>query len=494
MNRKSLLLLLLLAVPIWSADLPLEQRVVEHTTPNGIKVLILERHFSPTVSIRMIFRTGSVDEVAGKTGLAHMFEHMMFKGTRTLGTKNYPREAPLLAKIDTLRLQLEKEQSKGDRADQAKIGHLIEQLNDVENQANALAEPNELWNLYEKEGASQLNAGTAPDLTQYVVDLPANKVELWALLDSERLKNPIFRQFYQEREVVKEERRMRVDTQPDGKLYESFLSAAFTTHPYRNPTIGWASDLDHLTVQDLSDFYRKHYTPDRLSIVLVGDVQAKAMIRMIDKYFGSWKPPFHADYDVTVKEPVQQGPRRQTVEFDASPKLLMGFHTPAYPDADFFAIYALAHLLGDGQSSRLHKALVEKKRVAAAVDADPTTPGERYPSVFSISATPRFPYTTDHVEKAIWVELDKLKKLPVETWELEKARARVNIDLLNTLQTNEGMAATLAYYQCIFRDWKFLLQYQKAIEALSAADIQRAAQRIFNLNNSTVVVRVRKKK
>jgi predicted Zn-dependent peptidase len=492
--RRIFLLILTTAACAGAAELALEKRVVEYTTTNGIKVLLLERPFSPTVSIRMIFRTGSVDEVTGKTGLAHMFEHMMFKGTRTLGTKNYQKETPLLVRIDQLRAQLAQERARGDKADQAKLGRLIDQVSEAEKQAEEFALPNELWNLYEREGASNLNAGTAPDLTQYVVDLPSNKLELWAILDSDRLKNPVFRQFYPEREVVKEERRMRVDTNPDGKLYETFMSVAFSSHPYRNPTIGWAADLDNLTVKDMSDFYRKHYTPNRLTIVIVGDIRPQETIAMINKYFGDWRPPADAAYEVTVQEAPQTAPRRQSVEFDAGPRMLMGFHVPRYPDPDTFALGALAHLLGEGQSSRLHQNLVERKRLAAAVDSDSASPGERYDPLFILAATPRQPNTSEDVEKAIWQELERLKNEPVEPWELEKVRARVKLDILNTLQTNEGMAATLAYYQCIFRDWRYLLAYQKAMDALTAADIQRVAKRIFRTENSTVVARARKAK
>ena len=242
----------------------------------------------------MMFRTGGVDEDSGKTGLAHMFEHMMFKGTRTLGTKDYAAEAPLLRQIDELHQQIDQEKEKGERADQKRIGDLIDQVRVVEEKANALVVENELWNLYEREGASTVNANTSRDYTQYMVDLPANKIKLWAILDSDRVKNPVFRQFYQEREVVKEERRMRVDTNADGKLFEEFVGTAYHAHPYRNPTIGWDADLDHLYVSDLTEFYKRYYTPDALSIAIVGDVNAKETIALVEPYFGDWKVPSHS--------------------------------------------------------------------------------------------------------------------------------------------------------------------------------------------------------
>jgi predicted Zn-dependent peptidase len=495
MKRLSLFIFLFFSTAVgFATDLQLESRVVEHTYPNGIHLLVLERHFSPTVSIRMNFRTGSVDEIEGKTGLAHMFEHMMFKGTRTQGTKNYAAEAPFLAKVDQLHRELDKEKAKGEKADQGLIGKLIEQLGDAEKKASQWVIPNELWNLYEREGASELNAWTAPDLTQYVVDLPSNKLQLWAIIDSDRVRNPVFRQFYSEREVVKEERRMRVDTNPDGRLYEHFLASAFIAHPYRHPTIGWESDLDHLTVEDLQDFYKRHYTPNRLTIAIVGDVKAPDVIALVDKYFGSWKPEVTPANETTTKEPLQTGQRRETVDFEAEPKILIGFHTPKYPDLDTFVLSAIAHLLSDGQSSRLYRSMVEKRKIAASVDADPSSPGERYEQLFVISSTPRFPHTTTEVETAIFQELEKIKKDLIEPWELEKIRSRVGMDLLGTLQTNDGMASTLVYDQAIFGDWHTLLKYQHAIDTMTAKDIQRVAQRIFKQENSTVATRLRSKK
>jgi predicted Zn-dependent peptidase len=488
MKRRLFFLLFLTAVPLaLGADLALEKRVVEHTCANGIKLLIVERHFSPTVSIRMMFRTGSVDEVSGKTGLAHMFEHMMFKGTKTLGTKNYAAEIPLLRQIDELHQAIDREKEKGNNADQKQIGELIDQVRVVEEKADALVASNELWSLYEREGASTLNANTADDYTQYMVDLPSNKIELWAILDSDRVKNPVFRQFYQEREVVKEERRMRVDTNPDGKLYEAFIAAAYTSHPYRNPTIGWESDLDHLYVSDLTDFYKKHYTPEALTIAVVGDVKTADVIAMVDKYFGTWHV-LPAARNLISNEPPQTGPRRVNIKFEAQPHVLLGYHIPSYPDPDQMVSFAVSHLLGAGTTSRLYKALVEKKKVATSVETGQDYPGERYPSLFIFSAAPRFPHTNDDAAKVIEQELERLKKEPVQDWELEKIRSAVEVGILDTLQTNSGMASTLVYNQTVFGDWRYLLAFQKQMHELKTADLQNFAKKYFVKENETVGV------
>lgn len=463
----------------------LDKRVVEHVTPNGIHVLLLERHFSPTVAIRMMFRVGSVDEVSGKTGLAHMFEHMMFKGSKTLGTKNFAAEEPLLKKISALHRALAEEKRKSDKADQKRIGELIDQIRVVEAQAKTYGVDNELWNLYEREGASTLNATTSRDYTQYILDLPSNKLKLWAILDSDRLKNPVFRQFYQERDVVKEERRMRVDTSAEGKLFESFVSTAYQTHPYRNPTIGWEADLDQLQTDDLTDFYRKHYTPDNLTISIVGDINVKDTIAMVDHYFGDWKAD-RPDLHPPTEEPPQSGERRTSVQFDAQPRVIVGYHLPAHPHHDQIISYAVSHLLGAGSSSRLYKALVEKKKVTTSIQVGQDYPGERFASLFIIAGESRHPHTTTEVLKAIDQELERLKKEPVEEWELEKVRAAVEVGILDTLQTNSGMASTLAYNQAVFGDWKYLLTFQNEIRALKAQDIQHFARTYFVKPNSTV--------
>jgi predicted Zn-dependent peptidase len=465
----------------------LEKRIVDHTLANGIKLLILERHFSPTVSIRMMFRTGSVDEVSGKTGLAHMFEHMMFKGTKTLGTKNYLAEVPLLQQIDELHQAIDREKEKGPQADQKRIGELIEEVRPVEEKANALVTVNEMWNLYEREGASTLNANTAPDYTQYMVDLPSNKIQLWAILDSDRVKHPVFRQFYQEREVVLEERRMRIDTNPEGKLYEEFVATAYQSHPYRNPTIGWASDIEHLYVSDLVDFYKKHYTPDALTIAIVGDVNPTDTIAMVERYFGDWRATASARITPSV-EPPQTGERQTHVKFDAQPHVVLGFHIPGYPDPDQVVSYAVSHLLGTGTTSRLYKALVEKKQVVTSIETGQDYPGERYPSLFIVSAAARFPHSNQDVINAMEQELDRLKKEPIQPWELEKIRSAVEVGILDTLQTNAGMAGTLVYNQTVFGDWRYLLRFQKLIHDMTAQDLQNFAKKYFVKDNETIGV------
>jgi predicted Zn-dependent peptidase len=472
---------------LYADTVPLEKRVIEHTLANGIKLLVLERHFSPTVSCRMMFRVGSVDEVNGKTGLAHMFEHMMFKGTRTLGTRDYASEAVVLKKLDELHRQLDAEKRKGPDANQPMISQMIDQLRSVEETANSFVIPNELWQLYEREGGSSLNASTSHDWTRYTINLPSNKLALWAILDSDRIKNPVFREFYSEREVVKEERRMRVDTSPDGLLLERFLTTAYTAHPYRMPTIGWESDLDHLSMADLDAFYHRYYTPDQLTIAIVGDVKADDVIALVEKYFGDWKAQ-PADRNWITEEPAALGPKRATVTFNAEPQLVVGYPVAAWPDPDHVLADALSNLLSSGLSSRLHEALVERRKMVSGVEIDTNFPGTRYSPQFLIFMTPRYPYTNDQVLKALEAEIEKVKKEPVADWETEKVRSSVEMVLLSTLQTNDGLADTLVGAQSIYRDWHYLMRYQEQIAKITGADLQAAARRIFDPAKQTVTM------
>lgn len=463
----------------------LEKRVIEHKLSNGITLLVLERKFSPTVSIRMIFPTGSVDEVSGKTGLAHMFEHMLFKGTKTVGTRNYAQESILLKEIDALYRQMDSEKAKRHQADPQKISGLLERIRPLEQKAGAFIMENELWNIYEREGGSNLNASTSRDYTQYRVDLPSNKISLWAQLDSDRLRNPVFRQFYSEREVVKEERRMRVDNDPDGRLFEQFLATAYMSHPYRNPTIGWESDIDRLHVSDLEDFYKRYYTPERLVIAVVGDIKASEVIEMAERSFGAWKTPAGETSNIT-EDTLQTGERRVVIKDESQPKLVVGYPLPAYPNRDHFVAEALVNLLTSGTTSRLYKALVEKRQVATSIEAYKDYPGNRFNPLFIISAVPRRPTSNEKLLAAIQEELAELQKKPLETWELEKIRASTEMEMLSLLQSNGGMADTLAYSQAIFGSWKYLVDYQKQMASITAQDIQRLAKDALQVNKRTV--------
>lgn len=261
--RSILILLLFFATTIVSAQ-DLADRVVEHKFDNGLKLLMIERHTSPTVAPYILFKAGAVDESDDARGIAHMLEHMLFKGTKTIGTTDYEKEKVALAEIDKIGDALDKERSKGTKADESIIAELEGELNVKQEEAKQWVVSGEYTNIYTQHGSTGFNAGTSVDYTIYTVELPSNKLELWAMIESDRLKNAVLREFYVEREAVKEERRMAVDTRPGGKLYEQFIAAAFTAHPYGMPIIGWPSDIAMLNrkkQKSFSKFIMRQTTP-----------------------------------------------------------------------------------------------------------------------------------------------------------------------------------------------------------------------------------------
>ncbi len=467
---------------------PIEQlktRVIQHQLKNGMQVLILERPAAPLVSFQMMFRAGGVDEVSGKTGLAHLFEHMMFKGSKTVGTKDYAKEAVVLAKIDAAARDIIAEESKGERADAERLKSLRRQMKELEAEHQKLIIPAEFDQLYQQAGGEGLNAFTGQDMTAFVISLPSNKWELWPILESDRMANPVLREFYKERDVVMEERRMRYDNSPQGKLWENFVALAYQAHPYGSPTIGWMPDLRRLTAGDASAFFRKYYSPSNATVAIVGDVRPKEVIARLESHFAK-VPAQPLPNETVTEEPVQDGERRATVYFPSEPSLMMGFHKPNAPHPDNIVMELIEDLLGSGRTSRFNKNIVEKK-IAASVWAGNGNPGERYPNLIVISGAPRHPRTNADLEKAVLAELEKLKKEKVPERELAKIRNRMEADFIRGLSSNGGMAGELAYAQVVLGDWKTIFKILDGIRKVTADDVQRVANLYFNQRNMTVV-------
>ena len=267
-----------------------EERKTEFTLDNGLKLLVLERHEAPVVSFHTYADVGSVDEVKGITGLAHLFEHMAFKGTKTIGTKNYQAEAEAMARMDETFEAIKAEQRKGDRADKARLDELQKQLKEAQEEAQKYLVHDEFDEAYVREGGAGFNAYTSWDATQYIVSLPSNKTELWMSMESERFLNPVVREFYKEKDVVMEERRMRTESQPVGRLLEEFLAIAYKAHPYGEPVVGHMSDLKTMTRAEAEAFFSKYYGPSNLTVAIVGDVNPDRMRTWAQKYFGRIQP------------------------------------------------------------------------------------------------------------------------------------------------------------------------------------------------------------
>lgn len=479
----------------------LADRVMEHKLANGLTLLMVERHQTPVVSINLTFGVGGINEHTGMTGVAHLYEHMAFKGTQTLGTKDYERERLQLAKLDQLNAALEKaraaqpEDQTGPPAEKPPVeSPTVKELREAFRQAQELAGEwvisNEMSLLYQRHGAIGLNASTSKDVTRYTVSLPANRLPLWAAIEADRMAHPVLREFYKERAVVMEERRLRTEDNPYGLLYEAFAAAAFQAHPYGFPTIGWASDIQALTPAATEQFFRTYYGPGNATIAIVGDINPSEVIPLVESTFGKIPASLPPPRVVTV-EPRQQGERRLEVEFDAEPLLLIGYHKPALGHPDDFVFDALDSVLGEGVTSRLYQRLVRDKRLAASVETEANYPGVRAANLFVIGAVPLAPHTAAEIEEEIYRELDRLKTEPVTDKELEKVLNNLDALLIRTLRSNAGLAGQLAYFQVVAKDWRHVLNARDRIAAVTPADIQRVASQYLVKANRTVATLVR---
>ena len=480
-----IIVLLLFSSAANSYGLALEKKVIKTKLDNGLTVLMLERHVSPTVSLYIRHRVGAADESPGETGAAHFLEHLMFKGTATIGAKDYAQEKKILAAIEETGNALDKEMLKGEKARPQTISQLTARLNELQRQAKQYFIPNELDRLYTENGGLDMNASTGQDVTTYHVSLPANKIELWARIESDRLLNPVFREFYTERDVIMEERRQRVEADPEGKLYEKFLSAAFQVHPYGRPILGWTKDMKYLSPEAARKIFEKYKAPESIVIAVVGDIEPAATLKLIEKYFGGIPPQKEKTAAIPV-EPRQTKERRVSVNFDANPMLFIGYHKPTAPAYDDYVFDVLESILTRGRTSRLYNSLVIRQGIAKSVNAYNGTPGVRYPNLFLISAEPRHPYTNAKLEEAVFGEIDKLKEQPVSAAELAKAKNSIRMQYIKNLDSNSELASALSYYETLLGDYKYFANYLNMIDRVSAVDIQNAAKKYLNKNNRTV--------
>lgn len=467
------------------ASTVLEDRVFEHRYENGLKLLVVERHDTPVVSAYITIGVGSVHETSENRGVAHLLEHMLFKGTETLGTTDYAREKPLLEEIERVGSQLDTMRLRSD-ADPAAIAELEKRLADLQTEHKQYVVKDVFSNLYAENGGVGYNAFTSKDLTTYLISLPSNKLELWALIESDRMKNPVLREFYTERDVIREERRRSYDTNPARMHYQSLVTNAFMVHPYRNPIIGWHSDIANLSPQKTREFLDKYYAPVNTVIALVGDVRAADAVALVDRYFGDIAPGTPVPR-VAAVEPEQKAEKRVVEMFDAEPRLAIAWHKPTMPDRDDYVFDLIDQILGSGRTSRLYRSLVEEQKLATSVSVY-GAPGARYPNLFVIEAIPRHPHTVEELESAIYAELDKLRNELVGDDELAKVRNRLLTDQLRQLRSNSGLARLLTSYQSLAGDWRYLANYAAEIEKLSAEDIRQVATRYFKRSNRTVVV------
>lgn len=487
---RAALLLLLLAFPLAGQDLKsFEERTTLHKLANGWTFLIVERPAAPVFSFCTLADVGSAREVPGITGLAHMFEHMAFKGSPRFGTTDWPSEEKALAALEAA-YQAWQAERLSRNPDPKKAETLLADFRARQEEASRYIDPDNFDAVLEREGAIGLNAGTGSDDTRYFSSFPANKLELFAFTESERFLHPVLREFYQERDVVQEERRMN-DSEPMGRLFEQLQVAAFEAHPYQQPIIGYMSDLETITMTDAEQFFRTYYAPSNLVTVLVGDIKAETAIPVIEKYFGRilarpGPPPLR-----TV-EPPQSAEKIVILEDTSQPMYAEAYHKPAdtHPDQPVFE--AIGDILTRGRTSRLYRSLVRDQKLAVEVEAFSGFPGIKYPNLWVVLATPAFGVTNERVQAALRTEIERLAREDVTDEELAKFKTRAKADLLRSLRSNQGLAEALAENHWLFGDWRELFRSLDRLDKVTKADIRRVAAETFRRNNRTVAMIVTK--
>jgi predicted Zn-dependent peptidase len=462
-----------------------EKKVTEFTLPNGLHFIVIERHDAPVVSFHTYVNVGSAEDPGGQTGLAHMFEHMAFKGTPAIGTKNWPAEKAAMDQVDRIYKSLDQERAKGPRADKEKVEALGKQLETALEKAESLVEPNEYDRIVESNGGPDMNASTGEDSTNYYYSFPSNRTELWFLLESSRFLNPVFREFYKERDVVREERRMRVESSPQGKLVENVIATAFSAHPYRNMPGGWASDIERFRRPDAEVFYKRYYVPANITIGIAGDISPAQAKQLAQKYFGRL-PARPLPLRELTDEPEQEGERRVAVESPAQPFLIIGYKRPDQYSPDDAALEVLNAVLSDGRTGLIYKDLVRDRQLALGAGSQPSFPGGRYPNLFLFYAAPTSGHSTEENEKALYEVIERAKAAPPDQETLNRIKTRLRADLIRGLANNGGLAAQLTSYYVNFGDWHRLFDELEDYDKVTADDVVRVAKKYLVPEHRTV--------
>ncbi len=459
--------------------------VIEKNLSNGLKVLVVEEPGIPVVSFSYMQPVGAQDAPKGKTGLPHMLEHMMFKGTETIGAKDYAKEKPILEAQDKVAQEMNDENAKLEpSADRLK--ELASEMKKLQLEDRQWVVKDELDSIYTQNGGQSLNAWTSQDATNYTVTLPANKVALYATIEQDRLTHPVFREFYSERDVVAQERRWRTESSPDGKLEEALESTAFSASPYKDPAIGWMGDIHKLMRPDAVQFYRSSYRPDRGVLAVVGGVKADEILPLFEKTIGQVPnpdvPPLKQAW---TQEPPQQGPKTVRVTFDADPMVMMGWHIPNFPHKDSVTLDVLCDILTSGNTSRLVKNLELGKKLVTSISASTGYPGDRNPDLMVLQFNPAAGQKEEKIISAIDAEIASIQKKGVTQEELNRARRGSESSFLWGKTSPSGLATDLAYNQAVHGDWRYLAKYIDMVRSVTSDDIRQAAVKYLMSTNRT---------
>jgi predicted Zn-dependent peptidase len=461
-----------------------EKRTTVKVLPNGLTLVVCERPEAPVFSYYTLVDAGSADDPLGASGLAHMFEHMAFKGTTDIGTTNYPAEKVALAKVEVAYAAYDAEYRKRVGQDPAKLAQLKKAFQDAQAEAQKYVIPNQFSEIVEQNGATGVNASTGEDSTQYFWSMPSNRLELWAFLESDRIAHPVQREFYKERDVVQEERRMRIDSAPIGRMLEQFVATAYVAHPYGRSGVGWESEISQVSATEAEAFHKKYYVPSNIVIAVVGDLKASEAMPILERYFSKISAGPRPEPMTTV-EPPQFAEKTVIIKEATQPFYIEGYHRPDYRDPDDSVYDAITDIFSNGRTARLYRSLVRDQKIAAAAEGFSGYPGYKYPGLFAVYAVPLPGHTPDEMRDSIHKELDRLKTEDVTDDELARFKTRARADLLRGLADNEGLAHQLAEYQTRYGDWRQLFRDLDKINAVTKADIRRVANQTFVEANRT---------
>ncbi len=496
--RKRIGALALAAVCAGATAMAQQVPVEEVVLDNGMTLLLLPRPGDPNVAAGWVAKVGSVHERPGITGVAHLFEHMMFKGTAAIGTRNIEQDLQIIAELDEVKADLRVEEAAlleaerlGRIEDAADPAHrtgrhqaLMDRFETLLAQQEELLIPEDFSRIYSGQGASGMNAGTSYDFTLYFVNVPANKLELWFWMESDRLLNPVFREFYAERDVVHEERRLRTDSTPTGKFEEQFNSLFWQSSPYSWPVIGWPSDLEGITRAEALEFYGLYYAPNNLTAALVGDFDPDEAKALAERYFGRLSRGDRPPPQPRTREMPQMSEKRMHAYAETNPQVVVRYHSVPDGHVDEPALVVLGQLLND-RTGRLYRALVEDQGVATRASGGQA--GFKFEGMFELRGVAAEGHTPEDVEQALYAEMERLKTEPVDARELQKVKNQNAASNFRQLQGNFFLMYSMLMREA-YRGWETLNTDPPLYDAVTAEDIMRVAGTYFEPENRTVAI------
>ena len=462
-----------------------EKKVTEFTLDNGLHFIIIERHDAPVASFYTQVNVGAIDEPIGNTGIAHIFEHLAFKGDYYVGTTNWEDEKKVIDKMDEV-YKAWLYESYAPTPDTAFMAEKWDEFQALQNDAKQYVVNNEFSQIVDRNGGTGMNASTRWDFTDYFYSLPSNKAELWFALEAGRFMQPTYREFYVEKEVVREERRMRTESSPIGRLVEDFFAVAFSAHPYGRPIVGWNSDITASTIEDAQNFYEKYYVPSNITFGIAGDVDPDRMKELAEEYFGDMQGKGRIAPPVTTIEPEQRGERRVTIEGNSQPLMIVGYHTVAGNHPDYEPLIVLGRILSTGRTSILYKKLVEEEQLALQIQNVEGIPGTRNSGLFLSLMLPNSGVELDTLEHAVYAEFESIKEGSITQEQLDRVTTNLRAGIIRGLANNTGLASQFVNTHVASGSWKDVFNQLDRYNAVSLEDVQRVAAQYLIKKNRTV--------